>query len=144
MLACPKCGNREHFDEVCYGEDSSTTFWQDDEGKFTMGEKETSNLDEVHFRCGDCGEELDELHDEFVDNIIDNEGARGAVRIVITVKGGTVETIHADFDGCRALVIDRDVENIGGDGWSEQDVEYDPDDVEKSFDEFLKAPENSP
>lgn len=71
LIACPKCGNTKNFQEAIFGLNTCINFKQQEDGSFIQdGERVDHDQERSTLVCGECGEELDEEYEEFIDRYI--------------------------------------------------------------------------
>lgn len=66
-LTCPICGNYEEFLEVADGVILTSHYIQNEDGSFTQDGDESEILGDIKLFCGDCGGDLTEYHQHFLD-----------------------------------------------------------------------------
>jgi len=66
-ISCSHCGNDEDFLEVANGVILTSRFIQNEDGSFSLDDDESNILGEIKFFCGDCGSNLTEFHQHFLD-----------------------------------------------------------------------------
>ena len=66
-ISCPVCGNDEEFLEVANGVVLTTRYVQNEDGTFSLDGDESEILGEIRFFCGDCGSDITEYHQHFLD-----------------------------------------------------------------------------
>lgn len=66
-ISCPACGNDEDFLEVANGVVLTTRYLQNEDGSFSLDGDESEILGEVNLFCGECGADLTEYHQHFMD-----------------------------------------------------------------------------
>jgi hypothetical protein len=66
-ISCPVCGNDEDFLEIADGVILTSRYLQNEDGSFTQDSDESEIMGEVKFFCGDCGGDLTEYYQHFLD-----------------------------------------------------------------------------
>jgi len=66
-ITCPECGNKTEFLEVADGVVLTTRYIQNSDGSFSQEIDESQVLGEVKFYCGECGSDLGQFHQRFVE-----------------------------------------------------------------------------
>ena len=66
-ISCPICGNDEDFLEVADGVILTSHYVQNPDGSFTQDGDESEIMGEIKLFCGDCGADLTEFHQHFLD-----------------------------------------------------------------------------
>lgn len=66
-ISCPVCGNDEDFLEVADGVILTSRYIQNDDGSFSQDSDESEIMGDIKFFCGDCGADLTEFHQHFLD-----------------------------------------------------------------------------
>ncbi|MDF1577752.1 MAG: hypothetical protein RQ753_06510 [Desulfurivibrionaceae bacterium] len=66
-ISCPICGNDKEFLEVADGVILTSHYIQNKDGSFTQDGDESEILGDITLFCGDCGADLTEYHQHFLD-----------------------------------------------------------------------------
>jgi hypothetical protein len=66
-ISCPVCGNDDDFLEIADGVILTSRYLQNEDGSFTQDGDESEIMGEVKFFCGDCGADLTEYYQHFLD-----------------------------------------------------------------------------
>jgi hypothetical protein len=66
-ISCPSCGNDEEFLEVADGVILTSFYTQNEDGSFTQDGDESEILGDIKLFCGECGADLTEFHQHFLD-----------------------------------------------------------------------------
>jgi DNA-directed RNA polymerase subunit M/transcription elongation factor TFIIS len=66
-ISCPACGNDEEFLEIADGVILTSHYIQNDDGSFTQDSDESEIMGDIKFFCGDCGADLTNFHQHFLD-----------------------------------------------------------------------------
>jgi len=67
LIVCPECGNNTEFFEVADNVILTTRYLQNDDGSFNQEEDDSQILGEVRFSCGECGADLSNFHQRFLE-----------------------------------------------------------------------------
>ena len=67
IIVCPDCGNNKEFLEVSEGVILTTRFIQNDDGSFSQELDDSQVMGQIKFYCGDCGAELTQFHQRFLE-----------------------------------------------------------------------------
>lgn len=66
-IVCPECGNDGEFLEVADDVVLTTRYIQHNDGSFSQESDESQVLGEVKFYCGECGADLSQFHQRFLE-----------------------------------------------------------------------------
>lgn len=66
-IICPECGNESDFLEVADDVILTTRYIQNEDGSFSQEVDDSQVLGEIKFYCGECGTNLDQYHQRFLE-----------------------------------------------------------------------------